>query len=35
VVFVIRERVNSERDGLWAIGIDGTPPDAGVVGPGM
>jgi hypothetical protein len=32
VVFVIRERVSSERDGLWAIGIDGTPPDAGIIG---
>jgi hypothetical protein len=32
VVFVIRERVSSERDGLWAIGIDGTPPDAAVAG---
>jgi hypothetical protein len=31
VVFVIRERVSSERDGLWAIGIDGTSPDAGVI----
>jgi hypothetical protein len=32
VVFVIRERVTSDRDGLWAIGIDGTPPDAAVAG---
>jgi hypothetical protein len=35
VVFVIRERVTSERGGLWAIGIDGTPPNASVAGPGM
>jgi hypothetical protein len=32
VVFVIRERVSSERDGLWAIGIDGTPPGAATAG---
>jgi hypothetical protein len=31
VVFVLRERVSSGQDGLWAIGIDGTPPDAGVI----
>ena len=28
VAFVLRGRVGSERDGLWAIGIDGVPPDA-------
>jgi hypothetical protein len=27
-VFVIRGRSDSERDGLWGIGIDGTPPGA-------
>jgi hypothetical protein len=33
VVFVIRDRVSSDRDGLWAIGIDGTPPGAATAGP--
>jgi hypothetical protein len=34
VAFVLRGRAPSDRDGLWAIRIDGVPPDAGVAGAG-